>query len=562
MIFTLAIISLYSIIDDFYEYIHAQIESYVGTHHYSNYMNETLLSDNTHVYFCIKTINIFSFYIFILIVSKQIYSWNSSYIRSFALPIVYTQYIIKNVLRKEVSLYEYESNRNVMWIFATIPMLDMYCYANKRTLLDISAVYHILPIIVNSIIHPLKYAADVNMKYLYYTVKCMSCMSICRFIYTLYVYHSHLLFTNMIIFIWSIFTVISMIEIGNLVDIQYLQVFYLCSDVLSKTLINVVVHDHIERQTQLKQNTDLQSIQFISCMLNHIRSYRTDNVAISKQCEHVIEMVKQVFTSHIPDNENLLKMELLSKLLPFGLEQQVINMGKVETKQNDEQRYENICILFTDVVNYAELASKLDSNTIFRILDNMYRCFDGIIRKYKFLQKIETIGDAYMVVGDINRTNSLEYKHVVESMLELALELLKEIQNIKTPSGDELHIRIGMHIGGVSIGVLGTEIPRLCIVGNTVNIASRLQSTCPVDSIHFSREIKTFLHGYTVKNMRFISEKHERTFLKHIGTMTTYSLKPIFDGNPDKLTNESSTYTLDETSHGEYSKENSKINEI
>jgi class 3 adenylate cyclase len=343
----------------------------------------------------------------------------------------------------------------------------------------------------------------------------------------------------MIIFIWTIFTVISTIELCNIVDVYYLQIFYLCGDVLSKTLINVVVHDYIERQTQLKQNTDLQSIQFISYMLNNIQIYRTDNIQISMQCEHVIDMVKQVFTSHIPENENLLKMELLSKILPFGLEKQVINMGNTELQQSDDQQYENICVLFTDVVNYAELACALESKTIFRILDNMYRCFDSIIRKYKFLQKIETIGDAYMVVGDINRSNQVEYKHVAESMLELAIEFLKEIKNIKTPSADTLHIRIGIHIGGVSIGVLGTEIPRLCIVGNTVNIASRLQSTCPVDSIHISRDFYDLLNAYTAKNVHFVLEKHNRTFLKHIGTMTTYSLKPIYCGNTDGITNES-----------------------
>ena len=69
--------------------------------------------------------------------------------------------------------------------------------------------------------------------------------------------------------------------------------------------------------------------------------------------------------------------------------------------------------------------SYIGTHIMYSILDNMYRCFDSIIRKYKYLQKIETIGDAYMVVGDINRTNTLEYKHVAESMLELAFELCR-----------------------------------------------------------------------------------------------------------------------------------------
>ena len=69
------------------------------------------------------------------------------------------------------------------------------------------------------------------------------------------------------------------------------------------------------------------------------------------------------------------------------------------------------------------------------------------------------------------------------------MEFIKEIKTINTPDNSLLCIRIGITLGTVNVGILGNEIPRLCVVGNTVNMASRLQSTADSDTIQLSRHI-------------------------------------------------------------------------
>ena len=91
-----------------------------------------------------------------------------------------------------------------------------------------------------------------------------------------------------------------------------------------------------------------------------------------------------------------------------------------------------------------------------------------------------------MVVGDIFR-NELNYKHVINEIILLGLEFIKEIKTISTPDNIPLCIRIGINMGSVNIGILGNEIPRLCVVGNAVNVASRLQSTAEEDTIQIKR---------------------------------------------------------------------------
>jgi len=212
----------------------------------------------------------------------------------------------------------------------------------------------------------------------------------------------------------------------------------------------------------------------------------------------------------------------LKKIIPFDLDKDYIGIG-AGTGANKE--YTFIAVMFMDIVNYTELANRYKSgDTIFKLLDDVYHHFDNIIKKYSHLQKIETIGDAYMVVGDIYR-DELNYKVVVKEIILLALEFLKEIKTVKTPDNIPLCICLGINIGNVNVGILGNEIPRLCVVGNTVNVASRLQSTAEEDSIQMSRHLYEQAEEIDFgMNIEYIIK--ENVFLKNIGAVTTYNIIP------------------------------------
>ena len=96
---------------------------------------------------------------------------------------------------------------------------------------------------------------------------------------------------------------------------------------------------------------------------------------------------------------------------------------------------------------------------------------------------------------------------------------------IKTPDNKPLQLRIGINIGKVVVGILGVEIPRLCVVGNTVNVASRLQSTADVDTIQISRHIYEIAEAIDF-DIEFDYVMKENVFLKNIGSVTTYNIMP------------------------------------
>jgi class 3 adenylate cyclase len=132
-----------------------------------------------------------------------------------------------------------------------------------------------------------------------------------------------------------------------------------------------------------------------------------------------------------------------------------------------------------------------------------------------------------MVVGDIFRT---EHNHtlVVKEMILFALDIMKEIKTIKTPDNEPLSIRIGINLGNVSVGILGDEIPRLCVVGSAVNKASRLQSTADINSIQISGHVYEQLDETILKSNSYDIVTKHNVFLKNLGSVTTYTIYPNY----------------------------------
>jgi class 3 adenylate cyclase len=262
-------------------------------------------------------------------------------------------------------------------------------------------------------------------------------------------------------------------------------------------------------------------------MIQNIKKYKSENLAITPQCIKFIDFTTQRLLVKIPENKTILEQELLKKILPFDLDKKYIEGSNKNINDNSHgngKQFDMICILFTDIVNYTELAQRYDDKVIFQLLYNIYISFDNTIKKYPHLQKIETIGDAYMVVGDIFR-NSVNYKLVIKEIILFALDIIKDIKTIKTPDNIPLSIRVGINIGNVSIGILGNEIPRLCVVGSAVNLAARLQSTAEIDTIQFSRDIYEELEDIEMDIQLNIVTK-DNVFMKNIGSITTYNIFP------------------------------------
>jgi class 3 adenylate cyclase len=293
---------------------------------------------------------------------------------------------------------------------------------------------------------------------------------------------------------------------------------------MSKLMSSIIINDYNEHQSSQNHNMDLQSVQFVSYLVKSINQYRADNAAITPQCSAFIESTSQRLRINIPENKIALEQELLKKILPFDLDTEYITKPDAAISPNSRQ-FGMICILFTDIVNYTELARKYDDTIIFQLLYTIYHRFDATIKRYPHLQKVETIGDAYMVVGDIFR-NTINHKVVVKEIMQFALTIIQEIKTIKTPDNKPLSLRIGINLGKVSVGILGNEIPRLCVVGNAVNVAARLQSTADVNTIQFSRHIYEQIKDIEFDVQHEITIK-ENVFLKNLGSVTTFNINPF-----------------------------------
>ena len=506
-----------------YIFLYCNADSILNKLYLSNYStitNNELIQYNTTFYYSLVNGNVFVLTIYIFYIIKSIFDYNSINKTSNALAFIYIKFLLNTLLIDNMTLSQYEFSRNVMWLFATPLMLKMYCDVNNMHLQKINIHYHIIPVTIN-IFNSIHKSGIIH-----FSLKGISWIFLLLFMKTLYI-QRNLKFTNIYLFIWSIFMFINMIDIFQIVDQYKIHIYYSYADTISKMMTSIIVNDYNDTEIMQLKNMDLQSMQFVSYMIKNIQKYKQDNAIITSRCNKFIDFTNKHFLLKIPDNKVDLEEELLKKILPFNFDKEYIENAKANAnndcnKNANVKHFDMICILFTDIVNYSELAKKHSDTVIFQLLYNIYTSFDNIIKKYPHLQKIETIGDAYMAVGDIFR-NDINHKIVIKEILLFAFEILNEIKTIKTPDNEPLSIRIGINMGNVSIGILGIELPRLCVVGNAVNMAARLQSTADVDTIQLSTHIYEQLEEIEF-DIEFEVITKENVFLKNMGSVTSYNI--------------------------------------
>jgi class 3 adenylate cyclase len=144
-------------------------------------------------------------------------------------------------------------------------------------------------------------------------------------------------------------------------------------------------------------------------------------------------------------------------------------------------RVEEMTVLFADVVNFSSLSQELGPGDLVSLLNEVFSIFDMLAEHYE-LEKIKTIGDAYMVVGGLAPNPENHCGRVAD----LALDMITAIDAYREESGIDLHIRVGMHMGPAVAGVVGIKKFIYDVWGETVNTASRMESHGLPDRVQVS----------------------------------------------------------------------------
>ncbi|XP_055636571.1 atrial natriuretic peptide receptor 1 isoform X4 [Toxorhynchites rutilus septentrionalis] len=205
--------------------------------------------------------------------------------------------------------------------------------------------------------------------------------------------------------------------------------------------------------------------------------------------------------------------ELLYQLLPKSVAAQLI-MGKSVIAET----YDQVTIYFSDIVGFTSISAQSTPMQVVDLLNDLYTCFDSIVENFD-VYKVETIGDAYMVVSGLPVRNGNLHAREISRM---ALALLAAVYKftIRHRPNEQLKLRIGLHSGPCVAGVVGLKMPRYCLFGDTVNTASRMESNGEALKIHISQNTKSLLD--TVGT--FDVTKRGLVPMKGKGEMLTYWL--------------------------------------
>ncbi|KAG1683360.1 Atrial natriuretic peptide receptor 2 [Nymphon striatum] len=205
--------------------------------------------------------------------------------------------------------------------------------------------------------------------------------------------------------------------------------------------------------------------------------------------------------------------ELLYCVLPKSVAEQLKTGMSVVP-----ETFDSVTIFFSDIVGFTSMCTQSTPRQVVDFLNDLYTCFDHIINDFN-VYKVETIGDAYMVVSGLpERNGNIHAKEIAR----MALSLLKSVQNfcIRHQQNSKLNLRIGIHTGSCCAGVVGKTMPRYCLFGDTVNTASRMEATGLPHHIHVSSDTKTVLDSFGT----FIINPRGEIEVKGKGKMFTYWL--------------------------------------
>ncbi len=177
--------------------------------------------------------------------------------------------------------------------------------------------------------------------------------------------------------------------------------------------------------------------------------------------------------------------------------------------------YQEVTVLFADIVDFTTLSAAADPIDVVNFLNAIFSEFDSLAEKHG-LEKIKTIGDAYMVAGGLPTPRP---DHC-ESVVAFGLEMLHVVKRHTAWNGEPVRLRVGVNTGSVVAGVIGRHKFIYDLWGDAVNTASRMESNGVADVVQVTAAVREKLAGH------YQFEARPPMYIKGKGEMTTYLLRP------------------------------------
>uniref|UniRef100_A0A182PKM5 adenylate cyclase n=1 Tax=Anopheles epiroticus TaxID=199890 RepID=A0A182PKM5_9DIPT len=215
--------------------------------------------------------------------------------------------------------------------------------------------------------------------------------------------------------------------------------------------------------------------------------------------------------------------KLLANILPVHVADHFL-MREKNIEEIYHEQCDTVCVMFASIPNFSEFYIELEGNNegveCLRLLNEIIVDFDELLglERFRYVEKIKTTGSTYMAASGLtaNSCDKNDFQHVI-AMMDYALELFQKITDVNEHSFNNFRMRIGINIGPVVAGVIGTRKPQYDIWGNAVNVASRMDSTGLMDHIQVTEDVYQIVKdkGYNLTCRGTVNVKGK-------GTMITY----------------------------------------
>jgi class 3 adenylate cyclase len=252
------------------------------------------------------------------------------------------------------------------------------------------------------------------------------------------------------------------------------------------------------------------AVNGVTALLLHAALYERKKISDTLRQSHSnLELIVAERTEAL--NRQKLEIEqLVRNILPSEVARELQTNGSARPRS-----YDRVSVLFTDFLGFSTLAEKMSAEELVEELSTCFIGFDYIIEKYG-LEKIKTMGDSYMCAGGIHEADVDHPVRIVKAALEIK-KFMKERNKAREAKGlPPLEVRIGVHVGPIVAGVLGTHKYAYDIWGNTVNIASRMETNGAPGEVNISAAT------YELVKEKFVCRHRGKVNAKNLGEVDMY----------------------------------------